>query len=157
MPIYKVMPIYDNGYFVENKEVEIDSVKFGGMPKLTRLNEIAFDLEINFPLINGRYKNVTIDMKDLRLYTNPNIKYVDWNDVESKVEPYNDSTFTHTFRNNSTNIPKKTYRIHIYTTNKSYIYEAFEETLRRQEEIFYTFDIKVSYVLYRYTQLSYSA
>lgn len=151
MPIYKMCPIYDNGVYVETKAVEIDKVRYGGDIKLTKLNEIAFDLEIEFPLLDGRYKTVTLDLKDLRLSNNPNIKYINWNDTESKLEPYTDASFTHTFKNNSTTTPKKSYYVHVYTSNKSYVYEAFEQEIRRQEDTFYTFNIKVSNVLYRYT------
>jgi hypothetical protein len=151
MPIYKMV--------WENKEWEpknIDEVKFGGETKTSLLNEISFDLEITFPLVNGRYHEITLDLANDLRFTNSNIKYINWNDTESKIEPYVLSGINkHVFKNNSTTIPKKVYNVHIYLTTKSYIYEAFEDDLLRilVNSNTYVAKIKVANVLYRYTQV----
>lgn len=153
MPIYKMVWQGENvGWEPKN----IDEIQFGGEKRTNLLNEIAFDLEITFPLVNGRYHELSLDLATDLKFTNSNIKYINWNDTESKLEPYVLSGVNkHTFKNNSTTTQKKLYRIHIYLTTKSFIYEAFETNASRVliSGAVYTYDLKVSNVLYRYTTL----
>lgn len=150
------MPIYKMVWEKQSWEPKnIDEVKFGGETKTSLLNEISFDLEITFPLVNGRYHEVTLDLANDLRFTNSNIKYINWNDTESKLEPYVLSGINkHTFKNNSTTTQKKVYNLHIYLTTKSFIYESFESLFRAEiNSNTYNVGIKVSNVLYRYTHV----